>query len=100
MRLLGVYDVRWPFLAEIHTAPLKRFVPSCVLQAVRALRNAQASLAVFLAGVAPVYGFETYRKTRARNVFADKIDSIKHCVYDASVFILICFCTISEWQCT
>ena len=23
VRLFGVYDVRWPFLAEIHTAPLK-----------------------------------------------------------------------------
>ena len=33
MRLFGVYDVRWPFLAEIHTAPLKRFVPSSVLHA-------------------------------------------------------------------
>ena len=54
VRLLGVYDVRWPLLAEIHTAPLKRFVPSSVLQAVRALRNAPAALAVFLAGVAPV----------------------------------------------
>ena len=54
VRLFGVYDVRWPFLAEIHTAPLKRFVPSSVLQAVRALRNAPAALAVFLAGVAPV----------------------------------------------
>ena len=53
-RLLGVYDVRWPFLGEIHTAPLKRFVPSSVLQVVRALRNAPAALAVFLAGVAPV----------------------------------------------
>ena len=31
VRLFGVYDVRWPFLAEIHTAPLKRFVPSSVL---------------------------------------------------------------------
>ena len=47
-----VYDVRWPFLSEIHTAPLKRFVPSSVLQA-RLLRNAPAALAVFLAGVAP-----------------------------------------------
>ena len=28
VRLFGVYDVRWPFLAEIHTAPLKR---SCLL---------------------------------------------------------------------
>ena len=54
VRLLGVYDVRWPLLAEIHTAPLKRFVPSSVLQAVRALRNAPAALAVFLVGVAPV----------------------------------------------
>ena len=54
VRLFGVYVVRWPFLAEIHTAPLKRFVPSSVIQAVRALRNAPASLAVFLAGVAPV----------------------------------------------
>ena len=54
VRLLGVYDVRWPLLAEIHTTPLKRFVPSSVLQAVRALRNAPAALAVFLAGVAPV----------------------------------------------
>ena len=54
VRLAGVYDVRWPFLTEIHTAPLKRFVPSSVLQAVRALRNAPAALAVFLAGVAPV----------------------------------------------
>ena len=54
VRLFGVYDVRWPFLAEIHTAPLKRFVPSSVLQAVRALRNAPAASAVFLAGVAPV----------------------------------------------
>ena len=53
-RLFGVYDVRWPFLGEIHTAPLKRFVPSSVLQVVRALRNAPAALAVFLAGVAPV----------------------------------------------
>ena len=56
VRLFGVYDVRWPFLAEIHTAPLKRFVPSSVIQAVRALRNAPAALAVFLAGVAPVSG--------------------------------------------
>ena len=57
-RLFGVYDVRWPFLGEIHTAPLKRFVPSSVLQVVRALRNAPAALAVFLAGVAPVvWGF-------------------------------------------
>ena len=54
VRLFGVYDVHWPFLIEIHTAPLKRFVPSSVLQAVRALRNALAALAVFLAGVAPV----------------------------------------------
>ena len=54
VRLLGVYDVRWPLLAEIHTTPLKRFMPSSVLQAVRALRNAPAALAVFLAGVAPV----------------------------------------------
>ena len=54
VRLFGVYDVRWPFLAEIHTAPLKRFVPSIVLHAVRALRNAPAASAVFLAGVAPV----------------------------------------------
>ena len=55
VRLFGVYDVRWPFLAEIHTVPLKRFMPSSVLQAVRALRNAPAALAVFLAGVAPVF---------------------------------------------
>ena len=55
VRLFGVYDVHWPFLIEIHTAPLKRFVPSSVLQAVRALRNALAALAVFLAGVAPVF---------------------------------------------
>ena len=55
VRLFGVYDVHWPFLIEIHTAPLKRFVPSSVLQAVRALRNALAALAVFLAGVAPVH---------------------------------------------
>ena len=54
VRLFGVYDVRWPFLVEIHTAQLKRFMPSGVLQAVRALRNAPAVLAVFLAGVAPV----------------------------------------------
>ena len=54
VRLFGVYDVRWPFLAEIHTVPLKRFVPSSVLQAIRALRNAPAALVVFLAGVAPV----------------------------------------------
>ena len=54
VRLFGVDDVHWPFLFEIHTAPLKRFVPSSVLQAVRALRNALAALAVFLAGVAPV----------------------------------------------
>ena len=54
VRLFGVYDAHWPFLIEIHTAPLKRFVPSSVLQAVRALRNAPAALAVFLAGVAPV----------------------------------------------
>ena len=54
VRLFGVYGVRWPFLAEIHTAPLKRFVPSSVLQAVRALRNAPVALAVFLAGMAPV----------------------------------------------
>ena len=54
VRLFGVYDVHWPFLIEIHTAPLKRFVPSSVLQAVRAFRNALAALAVFLAGVAPV----------------------------------------------
>ena len=72
-RLFGVYDVRWPFLGEIHTAPLKRFVPSSVLQVVRALRNAPAALAVFLAGVAPVLtttpvsevciGYETNRIT-------------------------------------
>ena len=42
VQLFGVYDVHWPFLIEIHTAPLKRFVPSSVLQAVRALRNALA----------------------------------------------------------
>ena len=54
----GVYDVHWPFLIEIHTVPLKRFVPSNVLQAVRALRNALAALAVFLAGVAPVGGWQ------------------------------------------
>ena len=54
VQLFGVYDVRWPFLIEIHTAPLKCFVPSSVLQAVRALPNAPAALAVFLAGVAPV----------------------------------------------
>ena len=54
VRLFVVYDVRCPFLAEIHTAPLKRSVPSSVLQAVRALRNAPAALAMFLAGVAPV----------------------------------------------
>ena len=54
VRLFGVYDVRWLFLAEILTAPLKRFVPSSVLQAVRSLRNAPAALVVFLAGVAPV----------------------------------------------
>ena len=54
VRVFGVYDVRWPLLAEIHIAPLKRFVPSSVLQAVRALRNATAASAVFLAGVAPV----------------------------------------------
>ena len=52
--LFGVYDVRRPFLAEIHTAPLKRLVPSSVLHAVRALRNAPVALAVFLAGVTPV----------------------------------------------
>ena len=55
VRLFGVYGVRWPFLAEIHTALLKRFVPSSVLQAVRALRNAPAALVVFLAGVAPMF---------------------------------------------
>ena len=49
VRLFGVYDVHWPFLIEIHTAPLKRFVPSSVLHAVRALRNAPAASAVFLA---------------------------------------------------
>ena len=54
VRLFGVYDVRWPLLAEIHTAPLKRFLPSSVLRAVRALRNAPGALAVFLVGVAPV----------------------------------------------
>ena len=54
VRLFGVYDVRLPFLAEIYTAPLKSFVPSSVLQAIRALRNALAALAKFLAGVAPV----------------------------------------------
>ena len=54
VRLFGVYVVRWPFPAEIHTAPLKRFVPSSVIQEVRALRNAPAALAVFLAGVVPV----------------------------------------------
>ena len=54
MGLFGVYDVRWPFLAEIYTVPLKRFVSSSVLQAVRALRNAPAALAMFLAGVAPM----------------------------------------------
>ena len=54
VRLFGIYDVRWPFLAEIHTAPLKCFVPSSVLQAVRALRNAPAASAMFLAGVARV----------------------------------------------
>ena len=49
--------VRCLFLAEIHNAWLKRYVPSSVLQAVRALRNAPAALAVFLAAVAPVvYG--------------------------------------------
>ena len=65
VRLFGVYDVRWPFLAEIHTAPLRRFVPSSVLQAVRALRNAPAALAVFLAGVAPVFGIlENYHCCR------------------------------------
>ena len=41
------------FSPKSTTAPLKRFVPSSVLQAVRALRNAPAALAVFLAGVAP-----------------------------------------------
>ena len=30
VRLFGVGDARWPFLAEVHTAPLKRFVPSSV----------------------------------------------------------------------
>ena len=54
VRLFGVYGIRWPFLAETHFALLKRFVPSSVLQAVRALRNAPTALAVFLAGVAPV----------------------------------------------
>ena len=54
VRLFGVYGARWQFLAEMHTAPLKRFVPSSVLQAARALRNAPTALAVFLAGVAPV----------------------------------------------
>ena len=48
VRLFGVYDVHWPFLIEIHTAPLKRFVPSSVLQAVRTLRNALAALTMFL----------------------------------------------------
>ena len=65
VRLFGVYDVHWPFLIEIHTAPLKRFVPSSVLQAVRALRNALAALAVFLAGVAPV-DMSTGHKHRQR----------------------------------
>ena len=54
VRLFGVYDVRWSFFAKIHTAPLKHFVPSSVLQVVSALHNAPAALAVFLAGVAPV----------------------------------------------
>ena len=62
VRLFGVYDVRWPFLAEIHNAPLKLFVPSSVLQAVRALRNAPAALAVFLAGVAPVVTGQVLRE--------------------------------------
>ena len=62
VRLFGVYDVCWPFLAEIHTTLLKRFVPSSVLQAVRTLRNAPAALAVFLAGVAPVYWAITKEK--------------------------------------
>ena len=30
VRLFGVYDVRWPFLAEVHAAPLKCIVPSSV----------------------------------------------------------------------
>ena len=59
VRLFRVYDVRWPFLAEIHTAPLKRFVPSSVFQAVRALRNAPAALAVFLAGAAASHATHT-----------------------------------------
>ena len=58
VQLFGVYGVRWPFLGEIHTAPPRRFVPSSVLQVVRALRNAPAALAVFLAGVAPVVYWE------------------------------------------
>ena len=66
-RLFGVYDVRWPFLGEIHTAPLKRFVPSSVLQVVRALRNAPAALAVFLAGVAPVVRMVTGPKGTSPN---------------------------------
>ena len=44
VRLFGVYDVRWPFPAEIYT----------VLQVVRALHNALAASAVLLTGVAPV----------------------------------------------
>ena len=62
VRLFGVNGARWQFLAEIHTAPLKRFVPSSVLQAARALRNAPTALAVFLAGVAPVSRTNTFHK--------------------------------------
>ena len=54
VRLFGVYDVRWSFLAEVHAAPLKCL---CLLvyRRVRPLRNAPASAAIIhLAGVVPV----------------------------------------------
>ena len=68
VRLFSVYGVRWPFLAEIHTVPLKRFVPSSVLQAVRALRNAPAAFGRVLGrcGACDVAdGFELYSQFRA-----------------------------------
>ena len=41
--LFGVYGLCWPFLAEINTTLLKRFMPFSALQAVRALCNAPAA---------------------------------------------------------
>ena len=97
VRLFGVYDVRWPFLAEIHPAPLKRFVPSSVLQAVRALLNAPAALAVFLAGVAPVVKFisHIYRtSTECLKLCPQLLGSIylSHHTMLGSIYYLIAVC--------